>query len=173
MASAPFTLPHPQASSLHTFPSPRAWDRTVNNTRLLQPGFGPAADLMAATRMPELLSPLRTLELVQRFRAQNGLDFSLPCMLRSKLGYFLLRSALECTQGGTALLGFVEDVVAFHMCASPYARHQMYASGRRMHGEGTACACTCISSSRGVGGGGMHGCLPQADHASCRVWAGS
>ncbi len=97
----------------------------MDNAKLLLPGFGPAADLMASTRMPELLSPLRTLELVQRFRAQNGLEFSLACMLRSKLGFFLLRSALECVDGGAPLLGFVEDVVAFHMCASPYARHQM------------------------------------------------
>ena len=56
--------------------------------------------------------------------ASCSLDFSLPALLRSRLGYFLLKCGLECTDSGTKLLDFLEDVIAFRLCVSPHSRQQ-------------------------------------------------
>jgi hypothetical protein len=114
------------AAPTHVFPSPRAWHRGDPNTNIVLQLAEVSSDLMAATRMPELLSPLRTLELVEKFKQQYSVDFALPSLLRSKLGYYLFKSALECIDGGAHLLEFLEDVIAFRMAASPYSRHQTY-----------------------------------------------
>jgi hypothetical protein len=109
------------------FPSPRAWQRANDNHNVYLQAPDLTGDLMASARMPELLSPLRTLELVERFRTQFAVDFGLPALLRSKLGYFLFRSALQCTPDASSMLSFIEDVIAFRLCSSPLARHHTYA----------------------------------------------
>ena len=131
----------------HLFPSPRAWQRGASNANIVLQLGDPATDLMSGTRMPELLSPLRTLELVEKFRSQYNVDFTLPSLLRSKLGYYLFKSALEVTDGGAHLLSFVEDVIAFRLCSSPYARHQAYVIAHGTYGWSKAC---CVRGERAL-----------------------
>jgi hypothetical protein len=74
---------------------------------------------------PELLSPLRTLDQVQRFRVENGIATSLADVLTDPLGYYLFRVFMECQEDTVGAVGFLEDVVSYKLTASSPARVQL------------------------------------------------
>ena len=53
------------------FPSPHAWHREGDNSNIVLALPECKVDLMHGALLPELLSPLRTLDLVERFRSQS------------------------------------------------------------------------------------------------------
>jgi hypothetical protein len=105
---------------------PRSSSSRLDNSSL----FVPSTESMIrhpfiAPTPPELLSPLRTLDQVQRFRVENGIATSLADVLTDPLGYYLFRFFMDCQDDSAGALCFLEDVVSFKLTSSPMARLQL------------------------------------------------
>ena len=98
----------------------------LDNAHLLVPNLDPVVKhYHIASVPPELLSPLRTLEQVKRFQAENNVAARLVEVLSDPLGFYLFKLFLGCHDQGANLISFLEDVVAFKMTASSEARATM------------------------------------------------